>query len=212
MKSPSWTGGGAGRSSIPLTIQFWSLGVINKNSCRGEGPTQNNSAGATSVLDSERRNAGRSVISAAAELVDLQTQTRMAGRVTDIGDGGCYVDAITPFSVGTMVRLRVSCERHAFEAQAKVLFAHPGIGMGLSFVKIHPDQLKTLRAWIGELNGSSAFELRKNADTAISVANQALAADASEWRTLVWELVELLRQKHVLTETEASTFEKRLSK
>jgi len=103
----------------------------------------------------DRRKSVRYAISATAEVVDLRTRTRVAGRATDLGPNGCYVDSMSPFSVGSCVGVRLACEEHSFYGKADVIYAHPGMGMGLLFTDLAPDQNQILDEWILTLSGKA---------------------------------------------------------
>ena len=57
------------------------------------------------VQGDERRKDVRFSVSASAEMLELSTRTRLAGRASDVSPGGCYIDTVSPFPVG--------CIRHA---------------------------------------------------------------------------------------------------
>ena len=103
----------------------------------------------------DRRERPRYPVSAAAEAVEPQSNMRLTGRATDLGMGGCYVDTISPFAVGTAIRVRLFSERHCFQTRAMVTYALPGMGMGLAFSEISPDQSASLRHWVAELSGET---------------------------------------------------------
>jgi hypothetical protein len=103
----------------------------------------------------ERRSHPRFPFTAAVQAVDCSHRSVLNARIADIGRGGCYIDAFSPFPLKTNVRLRITREKRAFEAQAKVVFSKIGMGMGLEFTGVEPTQLDVLDKWIGELNGSS---------------------------------------------------------
>src|SRR2546428_8480000 len=73
----------------------------------------------------ESRDNPRYPFTAEAEVIELQSGTRITGRMSDLGREGCYVDKINPFPVGTIVKLRLR--------QAKVIYAQVGMWMGLFF-------------------------------------------------------------------------------
>src|SRR5579863_409824 len=56
--------------------------------------------------DPERRTQARYPFTAAAEVYDVHSQTRVTGRCSDLGLGGCYVDTLSPLVLGTVVRVR----------------------------------------------------------------------------------------------------------
>jgi hypothetical protein len=102
-------------------------------------------------------------------------------------------------------------EQRSFEAQAKVVYAQNGMGMGLAFLSAQPDQLRVLERWIDELSGNIPAEpavaeaVRRPAPPPPPVAQaQAEAAPTGdlEPRFVLNELIITLMRKRVLTETE----------
>src|SRR5579863_7034622 len=55
----------------------------------------------------ERRAQPRFPFTAAADVYELRSQTRVNGRCSDLSLGGCYVDTLSPFPVGAVVRIRM---------------------------------------------------------------------------------------------------------
>jgi PilZ domain len=87
---------------------------------------------------------------ASAEVVDTNSDTRLSARISELGIGGCYVDAMNPFPEGTVVTVRILRDSGAFETKGKVVYCHPGCGMGLSFAEIEPSQRSILEEWLAE--------------------------------------------------------------
>ena len=50
----------------------------------------------------ENRAQVRYPFTAAAEIFELRSQTRVTGRCSDLGAGGCYIDTLSPFAVGAV--------------------------------------------------------------------------------------------------------------
>src|ERR1700687_6247570 len=75
------------------------------------------------------------------------------GRVSDLSRGGCYIDSISPFGVNSEVKIRIVDQDRTFVAQCKVMFAQAGMGMGLLFTVIDPEQLTVCKGWLGGLSG-----------------------------------------------------------
>jgi hypothetical protein len=88
---------------------------------------------------------------ATAEVTDLRSGARLSGRTSELGVGGCYVDALNPFPEGTAVQLKILRDQGVFETQAKVVYCHPRFGMGLSFSEMTPDHRLLLETWLVEL-------------------------------------------------------------
>src|ERR1700693_6249599 len=59
----------------------------------------------------ERRTGPRYSFVAGAEFVDVQTNSRMPGRASDLDRGGCFIDTLNPFPVGTALTLRLTNEK-----------------------------------------------------------------------------------------------------
>jgi c-di-GMP-binding flagellar brake protein YcgR len=100
---------------------------------------------------SQRRAAKRCKMVASAEVTDLASNTRLSARTSEIGIGGCYVDAMNPFPVGTIVHVRILRDKGAFEAQAKVAYCDLTMGMGVAFTEIAPEQRAMLEDWLAEI-------------------------------------------------------------
>jgi len=162
----------------------------------------------------ERRIETRYPVSAAAELIETASRTRLSARAADLSLSGCYLDAINLFPVGSTVRIRLTTEGHSFECEARVTYSLQGMGMGIVFTNVSPGQALALGNWIAELSG-----------TTVSAAPQAPAFDfnttkrrATEregygrWQDVVSDLLAVLQRKGVLTETEADTLRNRIAR
>src|ERR1700757_3567226 len=86
--------------------------------------------------DQERRQGIRYPFIADVEVIEIPSNTRVAGRSSDLGLGGCYVDTLSPLAVGDETKVRITRGLHTFEAVASVAYAHVSMGMGLTFTKI----------------------------------------------------------------------------
>ena len=97
--------------------------------------TESNNAIAVPV---ERRRNLRFPFSATVEAVDNKSGTKVIGRTSDLSLGGCYIDSLSPFPVGTETKIRILRNNETFDAQAKVVYSMMGMGMGLAFVSAQP--------------------------------------------------------------------------
>jgi PilZ domain len=98
-----------------------------------------------------RRSVRRCPLVASAEVTDLHSGTRLSARISELSVGGCYVDALTPFPEGTLVKLRIIRDQGAFESIGKVVYTHANCGMGVAFTDVTADQRSTLENWIVEI-------------------------------------------------------------
>jgi hypothetical protein len=99
----------------------------------------------------ERRRWPRYSLTAATQVIELSSMARVEGRCTDLSAGGCYVDTLNPFPIGSMVQVVVTQGERKFTGQACVAFSQAGMGMGLAFMEMDADERQSLHAWLDEL-------------------------------------------------------------
>lgn len=99
----------------------------------------------------QRRAAKRCAMVASIEVTDLGTKTKLSARTSEIAVGGCYVDALNPFPVGTIVEVRIVRDKGSFEAKGKVAYCDSTMGMGVAFTEVAPAQRSTLEDWLAEI-------------------------------------------------------------
>jgi len=168
------------------------------------------------VQDGERRKEVRFSVSASAEMLELHTRTRLIGRASDLGTGGCYIDTVSPFPVGSSLMLNLTSAHHNVHVKANVVYAPAGMGMGLAFTEITPKQKENLTAWLRELNGEvpQPPPPEPNMPYVQEVAidePKARAEDAGLLGALA-ELISLLRVKRILSDSEVEVLREKLSK
>ncbi|MGC2266540.1 MAG: PilZ domain-containing protein [Candidatus Acidiferrales bacterium] len=100
-----------------------------------------------------QRSVRRCALVASAEVTELRSGAVLSARISELGVGGCYVDALNPFPEGTPVVLRILRDQGVFETTAKVVYCDARFGMGLAFTETAPDQRSLLEAWIAEIVG-----------------------------------------------------------
>ena len=149
----------------------------------------------------ERRSQVRFPLAASAKVFDLRSETSIHGRCSDLSSGGCYVDTLSPLSVGSIVNVYIVRESSQFEAAAVVTYAHASMGMGLAFTEIKPEHRQTLRSWIDELSGHPANE--PAAASTREPESGSFEANANV-RFVLNELITLLVRKKILTEDEGA--------
>jgi hypothetical protein len=180
----------------------------------------------------ERRAEPRYPFAAMAEATDAKTHTRITGRISDIGMGGCYFEVMSPFAMGADLHVRITRNDKSLSANAKVLYSTGGMGMGLIFTSVAPEQRQILAAWVGELSGSGVAPLQESGVGHASPADAAgagvsAAAKGSELvheaagaaertgmnedpRNVLNELITLLMRNRVLTDTEGKNLLRKL--
>ena len=148
----------------------------------------------------ESRAQVRFPFTAAAEIYEIHSQTRLTGRCSDLSSGGCYIDTLIPFTVGSIVLLRMERDMREFEAAAVVAYAHVSMGMGLAFTEMKHEHQEVLRFWIAELSGEKPCE---PAPSLLERETTVVDADAN-MRLVLNELIYLLVRKNILTEDEGT--------
>lgn len=107
----------------------------------------------------ERANPRFSLV-ADAEVTALWDGSRIVALVSQLSARGCYVDTINPFSIGTVLHLRIRYGSSTCEVQGKVIHAHPGSGMGVLFENVAVEQKFAMDSWLSELARESTSSTR----------------------------------------------------
>jgi len=162
------------------------------------------------VSSVERRNHPRYPFIATAEVVEIGSGARIQGRISDLGRGGCYIDSMSPLGVSSEVKIRIVDKSRTFVAQGKVVFATPGMGMGLMFTTIEPEQLLVLERWLAELSGEARPEPLVVEDEGLSPQAAADKAPNQEQNYVLNELIIALMRKNVLSDAEGKALLQKL--
>jgi hypothetical protein len=126
------------------------------------------------------------------------------------GREGRYVGRYDqPVPVGADVKIPIVKDNASFVAQARVLYATSGMGMGLAFTKIDPERLLVLEEWLRELSGESPRALKALEHDEL-LPSPAAASAGNEQRNVLNELIVTLIRKQVLTDAEGKTLLRRL--
>ena len=104
----------------------------------------------------ERRRSPRYPFIAAAEITDAESGGQLSSQVSEISLNGCYLDMLNTLPVNSNVTVKISSDGECLEATAKVVYAHPGLGMGLAFEDVSLKGGITLRAWLAKASGSAS--------------------------------------------------------
>jgi hypothetical protein len=157
----------------------------------------------------ERRRHVRYPFTATVEAVEPKSQTRINGRTSDLSRGGCYVDTISSFPVGSIVRMRLTKETRSFEAPAEVVYSLVGMGMGVKFTDGDPEQLWILEKWVGELSGDLLPEPEPERPSDQSCAE---GNPCNEGNDVLAELVMELMRQRVLSDAKCKAMLEKLKR
>ena len=99
----------------------------------------------------ERRSVPRYNFIAETKVFEPLQGIKLTAYVSEIGANGCYVRMATRLFKKALIQLFMLKGRESFQSWGEVLYAQEKTGMGISFSRPEPDQMKTLQAWIDDL-------------------------------------------------------------
>jgi hypothetical protein len=155
-------------------------------------------AGSSSVAPDERRVHPRYSMSADAEIVESKSRTKMSARVSDLSRSGCYVEMMSPFPQGSQLKMRIMKNKTPFLAQATVAYATEGMGMGVKFKALEPEQIPILEKWLSELSGATQPDDESSEESLGTVAE----TSRNESSYVLNEVIIALMRKGILTDGE----------
>lgn len=79
------------------------------------------------------------------------SSTNHWGTVIDISAGGCYVECPSTYPVGQLMYVKLGIDDFKFESEAVVRVTHPGMGMGLEFLRTAMTERRNLDEYVAEL-------------------------------------------------------------
>jgi PilZ domain-containing protein len=106
-------------------------------------------------MGSEVRRSPRFPFYASAEITEFPTQTRLTTRTSELSRHGCYIDVMNPLPLGTAVKIQIIHHEQTFDANGRVIYSQPNMGMGVAFDEIEVGQVPALEKWLSDLRGSS---------------------------------------------------------
>ena len=99
----------------------------------------------------DRRYSIRYPFAAEAEMLELESGTRVSGVTSDLSPRGCFVCARRTLEVRARVRATLTHEGQKVKMLAVVRVVKPQVGVGVEFLDMDRDSLATLLAWIENL-------------------------------------------------------------
>jgi PilZ domain len=107
-------------------------------------------------METDLRRSTRVPFIAVAEIVELNTEVRLAAQTGDLSQHGCYMDMVNPLPLGSAVTVRIEHGKQTFAATAGVVYSVPHLGMGLVFRDIEAGKEITLERWLTDSAAASA--------------------------------------------------------
>jgi hypothetical protein len=76
-------------------------------------------------------------------------------RITDLSEGGCYVDSLGQAQVGEILNIKLQLhDGDSLDLTGEVAHQMPPIGFGVRFVNLSSDQVERLRSLLAHLQDS----------------------------------------------------------
>lgn len=144
----------------------------------------------------DRRNNTRIQFTASADVIELSSGARFSARTTDLGPGGCFVDTLIPFPVGSTVKIILRRQKATFETGGSVVYSQSGLGMGIAFSELTPEQHNDLSLWLKDTASEKAPAYAGSAPMAPSSHSQ------SSDHAILLRLIRRLVHKGILSEEE----------
>jgi hypothetical protein len=105
----------------------------------------------TTATFANQRTVPRYTFIATVDIVEPVTDTKFSGRVSEISRKGCYLDILNTLPKGTLIHIMISRDKGTFVTAGKIIYVQDGVGMGVAFADVQPDQLAVLDSWLAEL-------------------------------------------------------------
>ena len=84
------------------------------------------------------------------EIYLADSNSPIRGATADICQGGCYVETMYPFAIGTVLDLKVQIT-DTLLVQAQVVTCDPQVGNGIQFTGMLPEDAEQLRVFLDTL-------------------------------------------------------------
>ncbi len=97
-----------------------------------------------------RRDSNRIKVKVPVELQTEDSHSPIRGATSDLSVGGCYIETIFPFPVGTLLDLKLQLD-DTLPVSATVVTCDPQVGNGIRFEKMLPEDREALTAYLKSL-------------------------------------------------------------
>jgi len=95
----------------------------------------------------DRRRYPRVKVNVPVEIHVDSASSPIRGATSDLSVGGCYIESIFPFPVGTALDLKLHIET-TLPVDATVVTCDPQVGNGMTFTRMLPEDRKALEAFV----------------------------------------------------------------
>ncbi len=108
----------------------------------------------------ERRRFPRRAATVPVEVRQASLSYPLKCETTDLSVGGCYIKTLFTLPVGAELILRLRLADSELQVKAKVTTADAGLGNGIEFVEMTPEQREQLSRYLQNVFTDDAEELK----------------------------------------------------
>jgi len=112
-------------------------------------------------VENERRRTPRYSFSGTAEIIADNPNASATATVRELSLRGCRLDMKNSFPVNVPVTVKISAAGELFQSKGGIIYLHPGISAGVTFLAIEPQSRAVLRRWL-DAAGKDAKHPRPN--------------------------------------------------
>jgi hypothetical protein len=160
---------------------------------------------APSAVPKEKRKTPRYRCKGSARLLENGSATATWATFADISMHGCYVEAASPLSLGTVLNLRLEVNGFRVEATGEVRVAYPNLGMGIRFIKMLEGDREQLRELVGSISRSSVILGPRVASRAPSIPQSRALPSMANPAAALQALQNFFEDRHVMGREEFFT-------
>ena len=99
-------------------------------------------------MEQDRRRSRRYFFAATAEVIRDKSDVSVAAKVGELSLHGCYLEMENPFPLSTHITIKISAANAIFQSKGRIIYLHPGIGAGVTFLDVAPQAKAVLQRWL----------------------------------------------------------------
>lgn len=88
---------------------------------------------------------------------EVEINGAASGQAIDLSTEGMYITTHEKLEKNATITLRFCLEKHEVEVKAKVIYLHEGVGMGVRFIGLKPEDLDFLKGYVEKVSHSQTF-------------------------------------------------------
>jgi CheY-like chemotaxis protein len=88
---------------------------------------------------------------------EVEINGTASAQAIDLSSEGMYITTHERFEKNATITLRFRLEKQAIEVKAKVVYLHEGVGMGVRFIGLRPEDRDCLKEYIENVSQSHAY-------------------------------------------------------